>query len=273
MKRPALALLLILLMSISAAEVVGDVSSVSSPVWVEVERFSGGFMSIDGPPGHGSASGITTPPFRVSHSEFRFNWSINPDEVPPDWYGSGFDFYVFQSSTREYLGGVSDYLYSSIKNGTVIVQTSKYRAFHIEFGVPPLSRWELIIEENVNSPLLDIVPPTVSILSPKNITYETENVTVTFSVNEPTDYINCFLDGELVGGSRNGTLTGLSEGTHNFVVHAVDEVGNKMDETVIFSIDVPEPPSLFSTAWIVTAVVILIVTGVALLIYFKKRKH
>jgi hypothetical protein len=113
MKRTAFAALLILLMAGSATEVVGVVSSASSPVWVEVYRFSGGFL-ID------NSAALSTASFEVSHFEFRVRWSINPDEVPSNWYGSGFSFTIVHGarSTRETFGEVSGTLYSETRNGT-----------------------------------------------------------------------------------------------------------------------------------------------------------
>ena len=177
----------------------------------------------------------------------------------------------------ETFGEVSGTLYSATRNGTLIVQNSKHRSFYIEYTAPPLAKLEFIVEENVNSQFLDITPPVISIFSPENKTYDTENVTFTFSVNEATDYVNCYLDESLTGTysddtliSVNRTLSGLSEGTHSVRVHAVDEAGNEMDKTVIFSIDVPDS-SQSSVILILATIVIVTAVGVCLLVYFKKR--
>lgn len=266
MKRTIFALLLILLLAISATGVIGDVSSAASPVWVEVARFSGGFP-ITGHLGQGTGD------FNVSHSEWRVRWSIIPDvEVAKDYInGSDFSFSVIHGRYED-VGGVSGKLFSETKNGTLIIQNSEYRVFHIEYNIPIYATWEFIIEDNINSPLLDIVPPAISILSPENKTYHTENVTCTVIVNE-TSYINCFLDGSLVG--VNQTLTGLSDGTHSFSVDAEDEAGNiGYSGTIIFTVDIPKSSPIVPTAWImIAAVVILTVIGIILLVYFKKRRH
>jgi hypothetical protein len=119
---------------------------------------------------------------------------------------------------------------------------------------------------------LDTSIPSVSILSPENKTYHAENVTCTVIVNE-TSYLNCFLDGSLVG--VNQTLTGLSDGTHSFSVDAKDEAGNiGYSGTIIFTVDIPKSSPIVPTAWImIAAVVILTVIGIILLVYFMKRKR
>ena len=112
MKRQALALLLILLIIVSTTAIVEIVSSASSSGWVEVYSFSGGFL-ID------NNAAFSTASFEVSHFEFRVRWSIDPDEVSENWYGSDFSFSVVHGarSTRETLGTVSGTLYSKTRNG------------------------------------------------------------------------------------------------------------------------------------------------------------
>jgi hypothetical protein len=93
------------------------------------------------------------------------------------------------------------------------------------------------------------------------------SVPLAFAVNKPTSWIGYSLDGQAKATiTGNTTITGLLNGLHNLTVYANDTLGNTgASETVYFSITVPFPAS-----WIVAAVVIIALVGVALLIYFKK---
>jgi len=72
----------------------------------------------------------------------------------------------------------------------------------------------------------DITPPTISILSPENKTYTTENVSLSFNVT--------------VGG--NVTLESLPDGTHSVVVFANDTVGNMGNSSAVhFTVDTTPP--------------------------------
>jgi hypothetical protein len=119
----------------------------------------------------------------------------------------------------------------------------------------------------------DITAPEIAVVSPENKTYYSINVTLAFAVNEPTSGMSYCLDGANVTVAGNTTLAGLSYGAHNLTVYAVDVAGNVgASETVSFS--VAEEPELFPTALVATASgTALAIVGVALLVYFKKRKH
>ena len=74
----------------------------------------------------------------------------------------------------------------------------------------------------------------------------------------------------------NTTLTGLSYGTHNLTVYAVDVAGNTgTSKTVYFTISEPEqtpepfPVVLVATASGASAAII----GLGLLVYFKRRRR
>jgi hypothetical protein len=71
--------------------------------------------------------------------------------------------------------------------------------------------------------------------------------------------------------SGNTTLTDLPYGEHNVTVFATDEVGNTgASETIFFSI--PEPPEPFPTSLVVASIITVIIVGIGLFVYFKKRK-
>ncbi len=67
----------------------------------------------------------------------------------------------------------------------------------------------------------------------------------------------------------NATLAGLIVGEHNLTVYSWDSAGNIGEsETVTFNISTPEP---FPTILEIKLTVLVIVIGVAVLVYLKKR--
>jgi hypothetical protein len=121
--------------------------------------------------------------------------------------------------------------------------------------------------------IIDTILPKVSILSLENKTYSADSVPLNFTTSEPISHSTYSLDGqENVTVAGNTTLTELANGEHNLTVYATDEAGNMgASETIYFTVAVPEP---FPTSLVaVTSVATVIVVGVALLVYFKKRKR
>ena len=119
----------------------------------------------------------------------------------------------------------------------------------------------------------DITPPEIAVLSPENRTYRTVDVALNFTVSEPVSSMHYTLDGEnLVEILGNITLTGLPYSSHNLTVYATDTADNTgVSEMIHFTI--AEETKLFPTIPVaVASVATVIVVGVALLVYFKKRK-
>lgn len=85
---------------------------------------------------------------------------------------------------------------------------------------------------------LDATPPTITILSPENMTYSTESVPLVFTVNEPISWIGYSLDNQAnVTIMGNTTLNNLSEGLHQIIVYANDTYGNMgASQTVYFTV-------------------------------------
>lgn len=127
------------------------------------------------------------------------------------------------------------------------------------------------------APRVDTTPPSISDLSIGNKTYTISNVSLAFTVSEPTLGISYSLDGqENVAIDGNTTLTELSDGSHSLIVYATDTSGNRgASETVYFSIDVPQPEPLepLLITWITAATTIIAIVGAALLVYFRKTKR
>lgn len=123
---------------------------------------------------------------------------------------------------------------------------------------------------------IDTTPPNVSVASPENITYESFDVPLNFTVNEAVSQITYSLDGEdNVTVAGNTTLTDLPYKGHNITVYAQDVVGNVgASETIYFNIS--QPPSEtepFPTTLVIATIAAVAVISVGLLVYFKKRNH
>jgi len=119
--------------------------------------------------------------------------------------------------------------------------------------------------------VLATTPPEMSLLSPLNQTYYNSSVDLVFTQDKPVNWTSYSLDGKLnVTVAGNTTLTGLSFGLHNVTVYAEDTFGNVgASETVWFSVAEPFPVVPVAAASGVAVAVI----GVALLVYFRKRKR
>lgn len=119
----------------------------------------------------------------------------------------------------------------------------------------------------------DTASPVISVLSPENETYPLDEVPLTFTVDEPADWMGYSLDGQAnVTITGNTTLSGLSDGKHSLIVYAKDTAGNTgASEMVYFSTKTQRAES-FPT-WIVTAIVIIAVVGAAFLVYFTRVKR
>jgi parallel beta-helix repeat protein len=131
-----------------------------------------------------------------------------------------------------------------------------------------------------NYPLMPYGSPlAIYIISPENKTYTVSNVSLTFTVNNPTSWIGYSLDGQTnVTISENTTLTGLSAGLHNITLYANDADGKTAtSQTVYFTISIqaqPGEPFPFPLTWIVAAAVIA-VCGVAItlgLVIYRRRR-
>ena len=118
------------------------------------------------------------------------------------------------------------------------------------------------------SPEVDTQPPVITVSSPESKTYETSDVPLVFTVNEPVSWIAYILDGQFeVTVTGNTTLSGLAIGMHNLTVSARDSVGLIGSSGVIqFSIVARFPLEL-----VVIGVALAAVIVVSLLAYVKRE--
>ena len=119
------------------------------------------------------------------------------------------------------------------------------------------------------SPESDIQPPVVTVSSPKSKRYNTGDISLMFTVDEPASWIGYSLDGQAeVTITGNTTLSGLSIGVHNLIVSAEDLPGLiRVSETIQFTI-----VARFPTELIMASVAVAVVVSIGFLVYFKRYR-
>ena len=110
----------------------------------------------------------------------------------------------------------------------------------------------------------------ISILSPQNKTYTTSNVPLLFEAHVSFTQIAYTLDGQKkVTVSENTTLTDIPNGDHNVTLYLTDEAGNTgVSETIYFIVETPFPATM-----VIAPIPLVVVFGLVLRVYFKKRKR
>lgn len=94
---------------------------------------------------------------------------------------------------------------------------------------------------------LDITPPTITITSPRNITYGSESVEIEWETSEPTAWIGYSLDGaQPIDLTETIMLNDLSAGTHMLTLYANDSQMNMGSATVYFTVSLDStPPTIY----------------------------
>jgi N-acetylneuraminic acid mutarotase len=115
---------------------------------------------------------------------------------------------------------------------------------------------------------VDTRPPSMTVFSPENKTYEGSDIQSVVTVDEPVSWIGYSLDGQdNVTITANVTLAVLDEGSHNITFYAIDLVGNNgASNTVYFNI------STFPTVWVVGVAVTITIVVAASYLLLKRRK-
>ena len=118
---------------------------------------------------------------------------------------------------------------------------------------------------------IDNTAPTLLSVSLENKTFSTSDLPLNVIENEPVSQIIYSVDGQSNRTAYgNTTLTDLPAGKHNLTVFVSDFAGNMGNfETVYFKVKESFPTVPVAAASVATVVVV----GVCLLVYFKKRKH
>ncbi len=220
------------------------------------------------------ASGGNVPWLIKINSQGHTQWSLPYGHIPSEGFSS-----VVQTDDEGYLVALSNspelirmdssgseqwdmtYAYVPLYNSASLIRTSD--GGYATAGTASGNIWLTKI-----SPEPDVSPPRIAVSSPKSKTYDTNEVPLTFTVNELAAWIGYSPDGQdNVTITANITLSGLSKGAHNVTVYAKDTAGNiGASETIYFTI-----VDHFPIEWIAAAVVVVAVVGVVLLFRFKKQ--
>jgi hypothetical protein len=238
--------------------------------------------------GEWQASGGLVPWLIKIDSQGHEKWSLPYGQVPNNGFSS-----VVQTDDEGYLVALSDSAVlirtdtsgSEQWNMTYADISGKYANLPLLLMLQPYSSSSLIRTSDGGyaitgtafggttwltkiSPEPDVSPPLISVSSPKSKTYDTRDVSLTFTVNEPASWVAYSLDRQdNVTITANITLSGLSKSAHNVTVYAKDITGNiGASETIHFTII-----ERFPIEWVMASVVIAAVVGVGLLVYFKKQ--
>jgi hypothetical protein len=85
-------------------------------------------------------------------------------------------------------------------------------------------------------------PPSISILSPKNESYNSANLALNFTLDRSTSFIRYSLDNQLNSTVLgNTTLKDLKDGYHTLVVYVNDTAGNMGTSATAFTVDTAAP--------------------------------
>jgi hypothetical protein len=165
---------------------------------------------------------------------------------------------------RTYGGKASEYTSQVVttSDGGYVLASTTY-----SFGAGAGDFWVIKTDEYGVVP--ELHPPYICVSSPQNITYNTENVSLTFTVNEETSWIGYSVDGQnnVTITEKTLNITELANGKHNITVYATDTAGNTgTSGTIYFTVETAIP------AWIIISIATVAVIVVATLLYFRKTK-
>jgi hypothetical protein len=118
-----------------------------------------------------------------------------------------------------------------------------------------------LVQFAISIPPDDTTPPIIMVTSPQNTTYNTNKISLTFTVNEEPSLKSYSLDGKAnVTVVDSIVLPDLSDGEHRLIMYAKDLTGNiGASKVIIFTIETEnEEPSQL---WIVGVVGIIACVG------------
>jgi hypothetical protein len=283
MKKTAFTAILTSALLLSAAAGISVVSlAKANPFgWYNIEASESPSIRIDSPLNETyDYNGRVLFNFTISPSE---NWSPQYERV------NSLNYSVDGELAKTIIVNSSLSYYPYRQNGKFLVKPFSYSTFLENFtdgnhvvrisvkytGYFYRQSWAIVTEghpEMVRSAMvsftMDTVSPAMKILSVENKTYHESDLQLDFAVNE--DFCNAFyvLDGLNVPVAGNLTLSGLPVGNHSLTVFAYDMAGNfGASNTIAFAVE-PFPTTLL----IVSAIVVAVIIGIGLSVYFKKPK-
>ena len=140
--------------------------------------------------------------------------------------------------------------------------TLRVTGFHIVF------RWLIHSDQEFVNFIINCMPPEITILSPENRIYYSNNINLTYQYNEEISKASYCLDqNKNVTFTKHIILEDLADGEHELIIYAKDLAGNEgVSETTYFTIMEPFPTTQ------VSVIIITILAGLGILSYFKKRR-
>jgi len=180
--------------------------------------------------------------------------SITSIHYKADWQQNIVLVYLYGSES--YSGSITNGRYNSFSsnlnltgipegNHSVTVSAKYHGSYIPGNALHTLSRNGFTIwgSSSVNF-IIDTTPPNISVLTVENRTYDTSDVPLSFTVNEPVSQISYNLDAQgNVTIAGNTTLIGLSDGAHNLTIYATDPAGHTGNSEII-CFTVGTPPSI-----------------------------
>jgi outer membrane protein assembly factor BamB len=119
-----------------------------------------------------------------------------------------------------------------------------------------------------------VSPPSVRLISPKNTTYNSANVTLEFTINTQPSWMGYSLDGQdITTITGNTTLLDLASGLHNVTLYAKDPFENIVTYETTWFNKAEHTAEPFPTTIVAASIVTVALIGLSVLVYFKKRNH
>jgi len=145
--------------------------------------------------------------------------------------------------------------------------------------MPFLTEYSIYLNKTLSTQFVVDDRPAIRVLSLKNETFKTSNITLNFGVDKTVSSISSIkysLDGkenQTING--NITLTEIRNGLHNVTIYANDAYGIEgVSENVIFNVEVPPKPAPFPVLVFVAVVAVLTVVIAAVgIAVFKWRRR
>jgi len=120
----------------------------------------------------------------------------------------------------------------------------------------------------------EIIPPKVSVISPSNKLYRDANVSLTFAIDKPFDWIFYSLDGQNnVTINGNTTISNIAYGSHSITVYANSTFGViGVSKTIDFSVVKPEPFNSMVVILLSVAVIAIVIGLTVAILYYRRHQ-
>ncbi len=199
----------------------------------------------------------------VGYSQVVVDFAIAPSQNTWDnGYPSGGNYWGLQTGTEIDNTGISNASYKVNAYGENVYPNNVDR-------YPLVNPFSLAFLVNYES---EVVPPEVSVLSPSNRTYSDVNVSLSFAVDKPFNWVGYSFDGQdNVTVSGNTTIADVAYGIHDVTVYANSTFGVMgASNPILFTVSKPETFPALTLA--IISIAGIVVLSVSLLIYKRHRK-